>query len=392
MLKRVANTAVLSALLLAWTAAYGKDAHVLYLPRRSQLTPVQRLNRQGVEAVKKHDYGTAERLFYKAYLYDPADPFTLNNLGYISEVEGQLERAQKFYKLAAEQGSNADIDLSNEQHLEGQPMKAALIDLKDVPVRVNRMNLDAMQLLTQNRGFEAVAKLQSALSLQPQNAFTLNNLGVANESIGDLDNALRDYREAAALQWSQPAAVTFDPNWRGKSISSMASEGAKRLDRRMRSLDPSEAKAVMYTLRGVHAVNQNNWPEAQQAFLHAYALDSASAFCINNRGYVAEHQGDLETAQFFYEKARRAGNAGARVGLATALDAQGKPLVVVAGDSNDKVDTALDVYSRQRRQEGAPVELTPRGPGAQQPGPQPAPQQQNQTQPGTQPPSPQNPQ
>lgn len=379
MLRNVANTMALSALLVVSTAAFGKDAHVLYLPRRSQLTPVQRLNREGVVAVRKHDYEKAERLFYKAYLYDPADPFTLNNLGYISEIQGELERAQKFYDLAAQQGSNADIDLSNERHLQGQPMKAALIDLKDVPMRVNRMNLDAMRLLSKNRGFEAVALLQQAQALEPRDAFTLNNLGVANESIGDLDSALRDYQEAADLHSSAPAAVTLDRNYRGKSISSMARESAKRLERRMRSLDPAEAKAVMFTLRGVHAVNQNNWPEAREAFLHAYALDPSSAFCINNRGYVAEHEGDLETAQFFYAKARRAEDASARVGLATALEAQGQPLTVVATDSNDKVDTALDIYSRERRQEGAPVELTPRGPGAQD--------QDNQSQPGGTPPS-----
>lgn len=378
MLKGVANSLALGVLLAVATTAFSKDAHVLYWPRRSQLTPVQRLNREGVDAVRKRDYEKAERLFYKAYLYDPADPFTLNNLGYISEVQGQLERAQKFYDLAAQQGSNADIDLSNEKHLEGQPMKAALIDLKDVPMRVNRMNLDAMRLLAQNRGFEAVALLQRALAFEPGDVFTLNNLGVANESIGDLDSALRDYQEAAARHSQAPAAVTLDRNYRGKSISSMARESAKRLERRMRSLDPAEAKAVMFTLRGVHAVNQNNWPAAREAFLHAYALSPSSAFCINNRGYVAEHDGDLETAQFFYAKARRAEDASARVGLATTLQAQGQPLTVVATDSNDKVDTALDIYSRQRRQEGAPVGLTPRGPGAQE--------QQNQTQPTAQPP------
>jgi len=72
------------------------------LPRRSKLTPVQRLNREGVEAVQKRHYDKAEALFYKAYLFDPSDPFTLNNLGYISELQGQLDRAQNFYKLAAE--------------------------------------------------------------------------------------------------------------------------------------------------------------------------------------------------------------------------------------------------------------------------------------------------
>src|SRR5580658_1238946 len=110
----------------------------LTIPRRSQLTLVQRLNREGVDAIRKQRYEKAETLFYKAYLFDPGDPFTLNNLGYISELQGQLERAQKFYKLAAEQGSNANIDLSNVKSLQGEPMQAAFTGLQDGPMRVNR--------------------------------------------------------------------------------------------------------------------------------------------------------------------------------------------------------------------------------------------------------------
>src|SRR5689334_22102392 len=77
------------------------------IPRRSILTPVQRLNREGVEALQKHKFAKAEELFYKAYLYDPENSFTLNNLGYVSELEGQLDRAQQFYALAAAQPSDA---------------------------------------------------------------------------------------------------------------------------------------------------------------------------------------------------------------------------------------------------------------------------------------------
>ena len=61
---------------IALARAWAADGTVIKIPRRSQLTPVQRLNRDGVDAVKKHDYRNAESLFYKAYLYDPADPFT----------------------------------------------------------------------------------------------------------------------------------------------------------------------------------------------------------------------------------------------------------------------------------------------------------------------------
>src|ERR1700733_11048898 len=118
-------------------AAWARDTITITIPRHSNLTFVQRLNRQGVLAIQKHDYATAANLFYKAYLFDPSDPFTLNNLGYISELEGQLDRASKFYKLAAEQGSNANIDVSSVKGLQGQPMQAAFTGLQDAPMRVN---------------------------------------------------------------------------------------------------------------------------------------------------------------------------------------------------------------------------------------------------------------
>src|SRR5579862_8575881 len=79
------------------------------LPKRSHLTPVQRLNREGVEAVRKHNYNKAEAFFYKAYLLDPDDPFTLNNLGYVSELQGQVDRAQRFYTLAGQEATDANI-------------------------------------------------------------------------------------------------------------------------------------------------------------------------------------------------------------------------------------------------------------------------------------------
>lgn len=149
--------------------AWAREGRTLMIPMRSRLSPVQKLNREGVEAVKRHQYDKAQGLFYKAYLYDPADPFTLNNLGYISEVQGQLDRAHKFYELAAEQSSDANIDVSSQKHLKGQPMKAALVELKDRTMRVNRMNIEAMRMLQQGRNFEAIDSLKQTLALDTQN-------------------------------------------------------------------------------------------------------------------------------------------------------------------------------------------------------------------------------
>src|SRR6266568_2397644 len=114
------------------------------LPKRSKLTPVQRLNREGVEAVRKHDYSKAEELFYKAYLFDPDDPFTLNNLGYISELQGQVDRARKFYALASEQSVGAVIDRASVPHLKGKPVVEAIGSLQDASMRINKANVESI--------------------------------------------------------------------------------------------------------------------------------------------------------------------------------------------------------------------------------------------------------
>ncbi|MGO9436214.1 MAG: tetratricopeptide repeat protein [Terracidiphilus sp.] len=334
------------------------------LPRHSELSPVQRLNREGVEAVKQRQYQKAEELFYKAYLYDPADPFTLNNLGFISEQKGELDRAHKFYELASEQSCAAQIDLSSEKALEKKPMSAALDGLQYLPMRINRMNVEAMRLLSQDRAYESVTLLQQAIALDPRNPFTLNNLGVADEAVGDFSSALRNYRLASATHSVDPVLVTSNRAWAGKPVSAMAEASATRLEMRLKGRNSAEAQAAVFSMRGVYAANQNNWQAARQNFLRAYSLDPASAFSLNNRGYVAERDGDLESAQFFYQKARRAEGSNDPVGLATEQLAQGRPLFSVATDSDRKVDSALDVYSRERHRETGPVELTPRGNGS----------------------------
>jgi Flp pilus assembly protein TadD len=357
----IRKVAALALIAFTTVPGWAGDIVTIKIPRHSELTPVQKLNREGVEAVKKMDYGKASALFYKAYLYDPSDPFTLNNLGYVSELQGELGQAQKFYALAAEQGCDANIDLSNAKQLQGKPMQYAFANLQDSPMRVNRMNIDAMELLEQSRGFEAVALLRRALTLDPHNPFTLNNLGVAEEATGDFDAALQTYNEAARAHSSERAVVTMDRAWKGKPVSAMAAASAKRLQERMNKIGGAEEQAVILTVRGVSATNQNDWQAARQDFLHAYSLDPSSAFSLNNRGFVAEMDGDLETAEFFYSKARKADNANARVGLATQHAAEGKNLVSVASGSNDQVDRELEKYSQERRRESGPIELTPRG-------------------------------
>jgi len=364
----------LLAAFVAGEAAWAGDLHIT-IPRRSELTPVQKLNREGVEAVQKHDYEKAEAIFYKAYLYDPSDPFTLNNLGYVSEMRGNLDEAQKFYAMAAKQGCTAVVDMSSAKKLEGKPMLDALNNVNDKLMQGNLMNVEAVELLSQNRNFEAQRLLTKALALNPQDPFTLNNLAVAEEATGDLQDALKYYEQASATGSNERIVVTQRRAWRGKPVSEIAADSAQRLREKMQGMSPSQTQAMMLTYRGVVAANRNDWETAKKDFLEAYKLDPNDAFTLNNAGYVSERNGDVETAQFFYTKARQAGSASTPVGLATRSLAEGQPLFTVAADSDHAIDRELARYHQERRQETGPIELIPRGPGtANQPAPQ-----QNQT-------------
>jgi Flp pilus assembly protein TadD len=336
-------------------SAYAGDLKIT-IPRRSTLTPVQRLNREGVDAVRKHKYSKAEQLFYKAYLFDPDDAFTLNNLGYISELQGQIDRAQRFYALAAEQSSEAVIDRASMKRVQGRPMKEALA-LTDEPLQVNHANVEAVRLLSQGRAPEADLLLQETLKTDSHNVFTLNNIGVAKEMEGEAQDALKYYDEAAGASSDATAIVTVEHNWRGKPVNEMAAQNARSLREHLaRSRDVEEQVAEL-NLRGVSAVNRNDLRAADVDFRKAYSLDPNNAFTLNNIGYVSEMEGDRETAQFFYDRARQAGGANATVGVATRRTEEGRKLFAVAMDSNARVDAKVTQDRNLLRQQHEPVVL-----------------------------------
>ena len=224
-------------------------------------------------------------------------------------------------------------------------------------MRVNRMNVDAIGMLSQHRNFEADRLLRQALALAPQNPFTLNNLGVAEEATGNFEDALKYYDEAADSHSKEAVVVTLKQSWRGKPLSEMAADSARQLRKRMRNANPEDTRATMLTWRGVSAINQNDWPAAKQDFVEAYSLHPSSAFSLNNLGYVAEKNGDMETAQFYYSKARKAEDARARIGLATEPSAEGRNLATVAGESDATVGDEIDRYRQAARRQAGPIQL-----------------------------------
>lgn len=340
--------------------AFGGDIH-LKLPKKSKPTPVQKLNQDGVKAVEKHDYKHAKKLFYQAYLLDPDDPFTLNNLGYMAELDGEIDRAQRYYALAADQNSEAVVYKATLKQAEGKAVAQVAGSAADDQMRVNRLNIYAISLLEKDRAPEADVTLQKALALDPKSPFTLNNLGYAKEKEGELQQAYRYYSQAAASGSREPVLVSVHPSWRGKPIDQIADNNAKKVQKLMNKEEDVAAQVARLNLRGVSALNRNERATARQYFQQAYKLEPNNAFTLNNMGYLSEMDGDRETADFFYAKAQEANRSNSKVLVATRKSAEGKKVAEIASVNDTSVTDAQQAsLQARRREQGTNVELLTR--------------------------------
>ena len=337
-------------------ALYAGDLRVP-LPKKSKYTPVQALNRDGVKAVEKHEYAHAKKLFYKAYLIDPNDPFTLNNLGYMAELDGDADRARRFYALSAEMGSDAIIDKSSDELMKGKPVSLVAGRAEDKGIKVNRLNNQAIVLLQKDRAPEADLVLQKALTIDPQNPFTLNNLGYTKEKEGELQAAYQFYTASANRDSKQTVEVAIDKGWRGRAISDVAHDNARELYKQLRNTDNKEAQVALLNLRGVSALNRNDREQGREFIQKAFKLSPNDAFTLNNMGYLAELDGDRETADFYYERAREANQKNARIALATRTNVEGKKIGEVADSTDQLVQSKMEEARLERERQGGPVEL-----------------------------------
>jgi len=347
----------LFASLLATPWAHAQALRIT-LPKHTDPTPIQKLNQDGVRELKKHHLDKAERLFYRAYLIDPDDPFTLNNLGYVSELRGKVDRALRYYELAAkENNSETMIAVASSKNLEGRKLSEVTTAYGTLELRINHGNLQALTLLAQGRNQEAEDVLHETLKLAPRNPFTLNNLGFAVEGQGDLESALRYYSDASYIHSSEPVVVAIDPHWQGKPISEIAANNAAAVRTRLAAELSAQDRAARLNAEGVAAINHNQQDKALDYFQQAYKIDPYSAFSLNNMGYLAEARKDQETANEFYNLARRANDSGAPVKLASHNEMVGAAVGSVAGTNAEGTEANLQAQAELKRRSQAPIVL-----------------------------------
>src|SRR5215470_3965324 len=348
---------IVLALVIATNTRLAAGDLRLSLPKRGRLTPVQSLNRDGVSEIKHGHVDKAKRLFVRAYLIDPDDPFTLNNLGYVSELEGDAERALKYYDLAAHTSTEAVIDLASNPGLKGQPVSEAFPTNEAAAFKSNRANVQAIVLLEKGRIFEAESILKAALQADPRNPFLLDSIGYALEAEGDLQSALSYYSSAASQHSDERVLLTPRAKWRGRSISDVAAQSAKAVNETISKGEDTNSQVARLNLRGVSALNHNDPQSAQKFFHDAYRLDPNNAFTLNNIGYVAELNGDQESAQMYYEAAGSAVQAADRVTYATRREAEGRRVGSLAMGNQEDVESALNAIRDVKRRTRKPIEL-----------------------------------
>ena len=357
-LARFCATATLLAMQLLAGGRPGFASNLqIPIPQRGVSTPSQKLNREGVAELKRGHQKKAKQLFYRAYLLDPQDPFTLNNLGYVAELEGDADRALRYYALAAREHTDAVIDRSNEAALKGKPLDEAFRQVQNSDQELSRLNERAIVLLRDGHIFEAKNLLQSALPRHPNDPFLLNNLGYAMETVGDVEGALRCYSEAASLQSTKRVVVTPRVKWRGRPVSEVARENAVAMSEQIARGEGVDATTARLNLRGVAALNDNNPSVAKGFFLQAYQQDARNAFTLNNLGYIAELAGDRESAEMYYEAARAGRDANAKVSYSTRRDAEGQKIDKLADDNQLDVEATLKAVQEMKRREQRPIEL-----------------------------------
>jgi Flp pilus assembly protein TadD len=85
------------------------------------------LNIQGVSDVNRNDLSAAAEAFRNAYSLDPNNVFAVNNLGFLSELEGDRETAEFFYEKAQAMGG-VTVGLATRRSAEGSKLSQVASD------------------------------------------------------------------------------------------------------------------------------------------------------------------------------------------------------------------------------------------------------------------------
>ena len=220
--------------------------------------PLQ-INHANVEAVRLLSQGRApeaDLALQQALKSDPRNIYTLNNMGVAKEMEGENQEALKYYDEAASAAQpNATAVVTTNSSWRGRPvsqmaqenaklLRQHLGRAQDLREQVAELNLRGVSAVNRNDLRTADADFRKAYALDPNNAFTLNNIGYVSELEGDQETAQFYYEHARqSMDANAVVGVASRRTAEGKKLFAVAEDNTSRVDTRVSPGAPDAAEA-----------------------------------------------------------------------------------------------------------------------------------------------------
>ncbi|HEV2008505.1 MAG TPA: tetratricopeptide repeat protein, partial [Burkholderiales bacterium] len=176
---------------------------------------------------------------------------------------------------------------------------------------VNALHAEAYAALAAGN-FESSQRLYSQLlRSEPGNVDAVLGLAAIATQQGDSDASTRHYLKVLELDPRNPLAQAGLIGIVGRADPQSAETRVKQLIAR----DPS---AYLYFTLGNTYIDQNRWPDAQQAFFQAYHMQPDNPDYAYNLAVALEQIGQPKPALDFYRRAAQLASARGRANFSTA--------------------------------------------------------------------------
>jgi len=201
-----------------------------------------RVNRGNIQAMGLLQQGRnqeAEDVLRETLKLDPKNPFTLNNLGFAMEGQGELESALRYYNDASLTHSTEPVVVALDRRWRGkaisdvafnneQAVRARLASEQSAQDRAARLHVQGVAALNHNEPDKALSYFRQAYKLDPQSAFSLNNMGYVAEAVGDEETANEFYSSAGrAFQSGIPVSTASHHEMVGEPVGAVAGSNAQ---------------------------------------------------------------------------------------------------------------------------------------------------------------------
>ena len=327
-----------------------------------ELTLDQALQK-GIEAHKAGKVQEADQYYTAILKANPKHPDANHNMGVLAVGVGKVEQALPFFKTALEANSSiaqfwlsyidalikleriadakAVFDQAKSKGTKGDGFNQIEKRLEGL-VSTSNMSLNVQEppqgliqnlisLYTQGQYQETLNEASKLLIKFPSSVIVYNIIGAANQSLGNLDEAIEAYNRALSIKPDYPDAY----NNMGNALKEQGKlEQAIEAYKKTLSIKPDYADA--YNNMGITLQQQGKMEGATEAYSKAISIKPDLTEAYNNMGNALKEQDKLDEAIEAYNKALslKPDYAEAYNNMGNALKEQGK------------LDEAIEAYNK----------------------------------------------